>query len=241
MSLARAGFSVCINCREDIPGAEKTLSSMADSAQDSFIFRADVSDSREVDSMFSEIAGRWGRLDVLVNNAGIYERSHFTGIDFDGWRRTLSQNLDSVFLCTSRAVPMMMAQRHGRIINISSQLAFKGSRHGAHYAASKAGMTGFTRSLAIELGEYGITVNMIAPGSIRTGILDSYSSEQFEELSIQIPARRIGVPGTLRQLPLSLHQMQRRMSTVPQSAYRAVCSFTDQSEKSTLFDRSTGM
>ncbi len=196
-SLSSAGFSICINYLGNESGANSLLSSIRDEGTDEssvFLYRADVSDQESVRSMISSIRERWGRLDVLVNNAGIYERSQFGAIDFGSWRRTLSNNLDSVFLCTSEAVPLMKEQHYGRIINITSQLAFKGSRHGAHYAASKAGMIGFTRSLALELGPFGITVNMVAPGSIRTRILDNYTEEQLAEIASQIPSRRIGEP-----------------------------------------------
>ena len=192
--LASSGFSICINYFENRAGAEALLSTITDSGSDAFLARADVSDQASVQGMFSEIRKKWGRLDVLVNNAGIYQRSPFESLDFPSWKRTLSSNLDSAFLCTAEAFPLMKEQHFGRVINISSQLAFKGSRHGAHYAASKSGMIGLTRSLAIELGQFGITVNMVAPGSIRTRILGGYTEEQLSELSSQIPSRRIGEP-----------------------------------------------
>lgn len=190
--LAAAGFSVCINYLEDKKGAETARQLIEESGGNAMTIRADVSDRQSVRNLISRIREEWGRIDVLVNNAGIYERADFESLDFDAWRRTLSYNLDSVFLCTSEALPMMKRQQYGRIINISSQLAFKGSTHGAHYAASKSGMIGLTRSLAIELGRYGITVNMIAPGSIRTRILDTYNESQLRELGERIPLRRIG-------------------------------------------------
>ncbi len=192
--LASSGFSICINYFENRAGAEALLSTITDSGSDAFLAMADVSDQASVQGMFSEIRKKWGRLDVLVNNAGIYQRSPFESLDFPSWKRTLSSNLDSAFLCTAEALPLMKEQHFGRVINISSQLAFKGSRHGAHYAASKSGMIGLTRSLAIELGQFGITVNMVAPGSIRTRILGGYTEEQLSELSSQIPSRRIGEP-----------------------------------------------
>lgn len=202
--LAGAGYSVCINYTGNESGARQTLNSLQDQASGSFVWKADVSSPGEVRAMFDEIGSRWGRLDVLVNNAGIYERSAFDGIDFESWRRTLSVNLDGMFLCTSLAAPMMKSHGYGRIVNISSQLAFKGSRHGAHYAASKSAMIGFTRSLALELGRHGITVNMVAPGAIRTRILEGYSDEDLLRMSGEIPSGRIGEPGDVADAVLFL-------------------------------------
>jgi len=191
IALSRRGFSVCINYLQDRKGAEDTLSHCLIS-EDNFLWKADVSSPGETGEMFHECRRRWGRVDVLVNNAGIYRRVALEDMDYSSWRKTLMCNLDSVFLCTREVLPMMKQAGYGRIINISSQLALKGSRHGADYAASKAGIIGFTRSCAIELAKYGITVNAIAPGFINTAILGVYDKEQRANMAAQIPAGRIG-------------------------------------------------
>jgi len=192
LALAARGMNVCVCFKTDLAAAEETVREAVKSGADAFHFRADVSSEGEVSSLFSAVNERWGGAEVLVNNAGIYERSPFADLTYADWKRTLENDLDSVFLCCSAAVPYMKKNRFGRIVNISSQLALKGSRHGAHYAAAKAGMIGLTRSLAIELGPEGITVNAVLPGTIRTRILDSYSAKQLEEMAHSVPAGRLG-------------------------------------------------
>ncbi len=192
LALAAGGMNVCVCFKTDPSAAEDTVTEAAKAGVDAFHFRADVSKEQDVSSLFSALSERWGGAEVLVNNAGIYERSSFTQLAYADWKRTLENDLDSAFLCCSAAVPHMKEKHFGRIVNISSQLALKGSRHGAHYAAAKAGMIGLTRSLAIELGPEGITVNAVLPGSVKTRILNGYSEEQLEDMAKSIPAGRIG-------------------------------------------------
>ena len=131
-----------------------------------------------------------GNIDIVVNNAGIYIRKNFEEIDEKQWDETLRVNLKGSFNICKHAIPYM--NEGGKIIFISSQLAFKGSSHGADYAASKAGSLGLMRSLAIELASKKINVNAIAPGTIDTDIIAGYSKEEREERKRQIPLKRIG-------------------------------------------------
>lgn len=116
----------------------------------------------------SEVLQRHGRIDVLVNNAGIFPHTPFEDLDFTEWRRVLSTNLDSVYLCTSAVYPSMRKHGYGRIVNVSSATFFIGYPEMTPYIASKGGVIGFTRALASEAGPYGITVNTITPGLIET-------------------------------------------------------------------------
>jgi len=129
---------------------------------------ADVSKSEEVKRMVEETLKRFGRIDILINNAGIIRISHIMEMSEDEWDEVININLKSVFLCTKAVVPHMIKQKSGKIINISSTGGKSGFPGIAHYCASKFGILGFTQSLAKELGVYNITVNAICPGEVKT-------------------------------------------------------------------------
>jgi NAD(P)-dependent dehydrogenase (short-subunit alcohol dehydrogenase family) len=141
---------------------------------------ADVSDPDQVDRMFAEIADSFGRLDVLVNNAGVVVRSPLKFHTDTDWHRVIRINLDSLFYCSRAAIRMMLRRRSGRIINIASTLALRGGADEIAYATSKAGMIGFTKSLAQEVGPKCIRVNAICPSLTETGLTRSY----FEGLGV---------------------------------------------------------
>jgi NAD(P)-dependent dehydrogenase (short-subunit alcohol dehydrogenase family) len=128
--------------------------------------RVDVTSESDAKMMVERTVAAFGRIDVLVNNAGVYPHVDFEDITLDAWRRVMSINLDSVFICSKAVLPQMKAQEHGKIINIATNLVWTGLASMAHYIASKAGVVGFTRALARELGEHGITVNAMAPGAV---------------------------------------------------------------------------
>ena len=158
--------------------------------------RADVSRPDEVDAMFSSIDARFGRLDVLVNNAGIGERiDTITAIDDDTWRRTLAVNLDGAF-CLRAAIPRLRAAGGGRIVNISSGAARTGGTIGAHYAASKAGMLALTARAARELAGDNIAVNALLPSVIETDMLSTLARDDAARarLRAQFPVGRFGQP-----------------------------------------------
>ncbi|MEU7769261.1 SDR family NAD(P)-dependent oxidoreductase [Nocardia sp. NPDC049190] len=134
----------------------------------------DVADPKDVAAAVSGVVRRYGRIDILVNNAGIFPHVAFDELDFAAWRRVLTTNLDSVFLCSKAVYPLMKQRRYGRIVNVSSAAFFVGDFDMTHYTASKGGIIGFTRSLAKGAGRHGITVNSVAPGFIETpGVLAS--------------------------------------------------------------------
>lgn len=154
--------------------------------------RANVTNGKEVEMMVDEIAKRYGRIDILINNAGLKQDSFLALMSDEDWKRVVDTNLNSVFYVTKWVSRIMMQQREGNIINISSLSAFKGLPGQANYAASKGGVISFTRVVARELAMFGIRVNAIAPGLIETDILKDMNKEALKELTDGIPLGRIG-------------------------------------------------
>jgi NAD(P)-dependent dehydrogenase (short-subunit alcohol dehydrogenase family) len=158
-------------------------------------FEADVASGSDCARMRAFIEDRFGRVDVLVNNAGIYPSQSFEDITHEEWRRVIGINLDSAFLMTSAMLPLMKRLGRGRIINISSGTVLLGTPTYTHYAATKAGLIGFTRSLASELGPSGITVNAVAPGLTLTDtVAATVSAELLERRRLQRAVRRHQMP-----------------------------------------------
>jgi 3-oxoacyl-[acyl-carrier protein] reductase len=194
IAMAREGARVAIG---DIDSAllESTLSAIQAFGGEAAAYEMDVSDRHQVRQVVDAVYDRFGRIDVLLNNAGIYEILAFEEITEEQWDRLLDINLKGVFLCSQAVVGGMKRQRSGRIINMSSSAGKTGGvLCGVHYSVSKAGIICLTKSLARELGPYGITVNAIAPGRIDTPMIQSASEEENEALCQQTPLRRLGTP-----------------------------------------------
>ena len=158
-------------------------------------FPLDVTDGRGVRAAVSDLVARWGRVDVLVNNAGIYEIVPFVEIDEARWDRVLAVNLKGAFLFTQAVIEPMMAQGGGRIVSIASSAGKTGGTlAGAHYSVSKAGIICLTKQLARELGPHGITVNAVAPGRIDTPMIQAATEAENEEFRRRTPLGRLGTP-----------------------------------------------
>lgn len=156
--------------------------------------KADVSLSEEVGKMFDEIEALCGGVDVLVNNAGIAQTKLFTDITDDDWNRMVGINLNGVFYCCRRAIPYMVHNHFGRIVNISSMWGQVGGSCEVHYSAVKAAVIGLTKGLAMEEGLSGITVNCIAPGVIKTDMTSNLSEDDFNALKDETPTGTLGTP-----------------------------------------------
>ncbi|WP_027091929.1 SDR family NAD(P)-dependent oxidoreductase [Cohnella thermotolerans] len=159
-----------------------------------FAVEGDVTDAAFVESFVRQTVSRFGSLDILVNNAGILTQSFIQDMTVEVWDRMIEVDLKSVFLMTRQAVPHMIRQRSGRIINIASQIAQKGGLQLSHYAAAKAGVIGFTKSIALELGQYGITANCIAPGPIETRLVAGIDPDWKERKKKELAIPRFGYP-----------------------------------------------
>ncbi len=199
--LAADGMKVVINGQR-ADAVAKAAQTLSESGADAIGLVADVSKEEAVSRMFEEIQSRCGRLDVVFNNAGIAPRLagrrvrvEDTPLEF--WERTLAVNLTGTFLVSRAAIPLMKARRWGRIINMSSQAGRMNTGFGsAYYAASKAGMLGFARMLAGEVGEYGITVNSVTAGRIKTAMAGTFANpdQVDQQYIVRTPMGRVGVP-----------------------------------------------
>ncbi len=185
-SLAQAGAQVVM---ADVQGWTGEIAGLGDSA---YGVKLDVTDAAEVRSVTAKVVGRFGRIDVLVNNAGVVRDGLLLRMKEEDWRRVLSINLDGVFLMTREVLPKMMKQRYGRIINISSVVGQMGNPGQANYVASKAGVIGFTKAIAREVASRNITVNAVAPGYIATSMTEDLGEKAQQELLKMVPLGRIG-------------------------------------------------
>ena len=156
------------------------------------IYKADVSKKEEAESLIEYTLNTYGKIDVLINNAGISQSKLFTDITDEDWNNMINNNLTSAFYCTRRAAKSMINQKNGLIINISSIWGLTGASMEVHYSTAKAGMIGFTKALAKELGPSNIRVNAIAPGIIDTDMNKGYSKEDIKNIEEEIPLERIG-------------------------------------------------
>lgn len=170
VGLARAGARVVVVDMNDV---SDTLAEIEAAGGVAMGLETDVSSQSDVEQMVKRVIDTYGRVDILVNNAGVYPTQPIEQISLGDWRRVMGVNLDGVFLCAKEVVPHMKRQSSGRIINITSTTFFMGVPNLTHYIASKGGVIGFTRGLAGELGDFGITVNCIAPGLTKTDTVES--------------------------------------------------------------------
>jgi len=186
-ALAREGANVTVlDLRK--PDAEKVAAELAALGVKSFAVAADVGNEEAVKSAFGEAVAALGAVDILVNNAGVDTTSKVANMSTQMWDDMMRINLRSIFLCSREVLPSMLERKHGRIINLSSQLAHKGAPLMAHYCAAKAAVIGFTRSLAYEVARDGVTVNAICPGPVDTelfrGLPEDWRKEKLGSLPI---------------------------------------------------------
>ncbi|TDJ55329.1 MAG: 3-oxoacyl-ACP reductase FabG [Ignavibacteria bacterium] len=159
-------------------------------------FKVNTNNEDYICNVINTVENDFGKIDILVNNAGIWKKSDIENLSLDKWNNTININLTGTFLFTKYVVPIMKKNNFGRIINISSTAGQRGEAFYSHYAASKGGIIAFTKSLAVELGKYNITVNSVAPGWVKTDMTGDVFENKHEEVKIikEIPLRKIAVP-----------------------------------------------
>jgi 3-oxoacyl-[acyl-carrier protein] reductase len=193
-ALARAGAAVVVNYRENEAAAAETVRAIAAGGGIAEPVCFDVGDAGAVRAGLQGVVDRRGQLDILVNNAGFSVDTLLLRLKEEDWERVLRTNLTGVFHCTKAAVRAMVRGRYGRIVNLTSVVAEMGNAGQAAYAAAKAGVIGFTKSMARELASRGITVNAVAPGFVETDMTAGLSDEQKMFYTNVIPAGRIATP-----------------------------------------------
>ncbi|MEM5879153.1 MAG: SDR family NAD(P)-dependent oxidoreductase [Candidatus Aenigmatarchaeota archaeon] len=193
LAFAKEGAKLVVT---DITGKEKEVAKEIESlGGEALALKVDVSSNKDAKKMAQEVLKKFGRIDILVNNAGIFPFKPFAEMEEKDWDKVLNVNLKGTYNCTKAVVGTMIQQRHGKIINISSIAgSVVGFQQLVHYSASKAGILGFTRTLALELAPFGINVNAIAPGPIETPGTQAIGTEMYEQLKKAIPIGRWGKP-----------------------------------------------
>jgi 3-oxoacyl-[acyl-carrier protein] reductase len=190
--LAAQGAKVVINHRHSAEAAEAVLMDIKEKGGQATIIQADVGQSSEAQRLIKETIDTCGQIDILVNNAGTTRDTLLMTMKDEDWDLVLKTNLSSTYYCSKAAVRPMMKKRSGRIINITSVVGLAGQAGQTNYAASKAGVVGFTKSLAKEIGSRNITVNAIAPGFVPTALTEVLSDEMMQSVVSNTPLGRLG-------------------------------------------------
>lgn len=195
--LAKLGYTVILNYNKSEASAKNVESELKKQGYTIDVFRADVSKPMEAKNLIDFAINKYGKIDVLINNAGICQDKLFTEITDEDWKNMMDNNLNSAFYCSREAAKNMIHNKQGLIINMSSIWGLTGGSMEVHYSTTKAGLIGLTKALAKELGPSNIRVNAIAPGIIDTDMNRGYSKEDLEELKNEIPLERIGTANNI--------------------------------------------
>ncbi|MGA9379270.1 MAG: 3-oxoacyl-[acyl-carrier-protein] reductase [Phormidium sp.] len=191
LALAAEGANVVVNYASSSSAADEVVATINSLGCEAVALQADVSQAEQVDSLLNAVTEKWGRVDILVNNAGITRDALLLRMKPEDWQAVIDLNLTGVFLCTRAVSKLMLKQRSGRIVNITSVAGQMGNPGQANYSAAKAGVIGFTKTIAKELSSRGITVNAVAPGFIETDMTSNLKSEEILKF---IPLGRYGKP-----------------------------------------------
>ena len=192
--LAKNGINIAIGYNRNPDQADKVKKEIEEYGVEADIFQGSIDNYYDVRKVVDGVVDRFGKIDILVNNAGITSDKTILKMTLEEWLRVIQVNLFGTFYCIKAALPYMIENGWGRIINISSIIALSGNVGQANYAAAKAGIIGLTKSLALELAKKNITVNAVAPGFIETEMTKKIPPEIYEMIKNKIPQKRFGTP-----------------------------------------------
>lgn len=201
---AKFGYNVIVNYNNSKDAAENLCAQLTAEGHSCLPFKADVSNSLEVKKLFEFAAQNFGKIDTVINNAGIAQQKLITDTTDQDYDKMIATNLNSVFYCSREAAKYMVKEKNGSIINISSMWGISGASMEVHYSAAKAGVIGLTKALAKELGPSNIRVNAIAPGVVKTDMLNGFSDDDLKELANATPLQRLGTPEDVAKTALFL-------------------------------------
>ena len=203
-ALAAEGADVAINFQSSGADAEALAAELGNAGRHTLLFKGSVAERETWNGMMEQIRQAWGRLDILVNNAGITRDKTLRKMTDDDWLCVLNTNLNACYYGVTAAMPMMVEQKYGRIINISSFVGQAGNFGQANYAASKGGIIAFTKTAAMELAKHNVTCNALAPGFTETGMLAKVPEQVQSQILARIPMGRFGAPDEIARAVLFL-------------------------------------
>ncbi|MDF2564059.1 MAG: 3-oxoacyl-(acyl-carrier-protein) reductase [Massilibacillus sp.] len=192
LRLAEAGATVVVNYAGNVKAAQEVESMIVDAGGKAMLIQADIANTETVEDMIKNISKEYGKIDILVNNAGITRDNLLMRMKENDWDDVINTNLKGIYNTTKSVSRIMMKQKSGRIVNMASVVGLTGNAGQANYAAAKAGVIGFSKSMAKELASRGITVNTVAPGFIETDMTSVLADQVKEELVSRIPLARLG-------------------------------------------------
>jgi acetoacetyl-CoA reductase len=199
LALGKEGYYVVVNYNHNEEHANNVVKQITELGGSAITIQGNIAESTDCIKMISEIKEKLGKVDILINNAGITRDRSFRKMSLTEWQEVINTNLSSAFNMCSLVIPEMVEQKYGRIINISSVIGQSGGFGQTNYAAAKAGLIGFSKSLALETAKYGITVNNICPGFIGTEMVAAMPEEVLKGIVAKIPAGKLGDPNDIAQ------------------------------------------
>ncbi len=206
MHLSEHGAQVACGYGHDQKAAESYQRECAEKGYQGNVYQCDVTEPKQIFALVERVVKDLGRIDILVNNAGVTSDKTVLKMEIDEWHKVMRTNLSGCFYLCKAVLPHMLQQKYGRIINISSVIGLSGNIGQANYASAKAGMFGFTKTLALETARKGVTVNAVAPGFVKTEMTDKIPPDVIEKILEHIPMRRFADPHEISRVVVFLAQ-----------------------------------